>query len=677
MGSVALPKSSSAKTVLGIGPFLLFLAACAYGALETHMSTDTWIGLAAGRQILELGRVPTTDSFSFTFTGEPWFNQNWGTHLIQYWLYDRCGPNAVIYGTWALICGTYALVGLGAYFRSRTWIGAALAAAVVAIGCRDYMSPRPATTGFFCMAALWALLCALEGEGGRRRWWPIWLLLPTLLFWGCVHGSFTFGFGILGLFVLVWLLLRCIKPAWNELSGRQIAAIVGVVAAAMLLLVAFGPFGFSNFTHGEKVASSETFRGVSEWRPPLRFSSDQPQLPLFPPVWRYWLILGGSVLALVIAQVLGAIYAGRSPESPPHRVRLSLFDPIPLAIGLAMSLWARRFGPVFFIFAAPVVTVWIMRLTAGVTGPARQRLLTALCGLAIPAAGLVAWETASKAHEELVVRHAATPELNLLERVTYYQDTPQDAIDYLKNNQLTPKTFIEWTQAGPLMFYWPEAKVFMDGRAQQVYDEATYLAYTRIVYDRAPRDVTLDALNEAGKVAVVSPPPRVEAVLLRMGRAAPLNDDLERSPAWVVAYFSQKSILFIRRDSEAFRRMTERIAAGNEWRPDTGEAHFSRGKVLLAMQPPNLEGAIAAFQRSAAFGTRRAVLAVSSLRGLYLYLDRLDEARAYFTRLKADAPKLPDMTDADRQNLLFQIDEALKQVDQRVSTRPAASRPDP
>src|SRR5262245_59721408 len=189
MGSGAAPSLSPAARALLAGPVLLFLVACAYGMLETHMSTDTWIGLAAGRQILELGRVPTTDTFSFTFTGQPWYNQNWGTHAVQYWLYSRFGPDSVIYGSWALIFTTIGLVAFATFCRTPSVIAALLAAAVVALGCRDYVSPRPATTGFFCMAALWALLCALEGQGQRRRGWPIGLLLPLLLLWGCVHGS--------------------------------------------------------------------------------------------------------------------------------------------------------------------------------------------------------------------------------------------------------------------------------------------------------------------------------------------------------------------------------------------------------------------------------------------------------------------------------------------------------
>jgi hypothetical protein len=676
MGSVLQPISPPRAVALAAGPVLLALAAFAYGMLEVHMSTDTWIGLAAGRQILELGRVPTTDTFSFTFPGQPWYNQNWGTHAIQYWLYSRFGPNSVIFADWSLIFATYVLIALAAYGRTHTWIGALQAGAVAAWACRDYMSPRPATTGFFCMAALWALLCALEGQDERKRLWPIGVLLPLLLFWGCVHGSFTFGYGILGLYVVVWAAVQLFRPRWNAVDRRQILTLITVVAIALGLTIALGPFGLANFTHGEKVASSATFRGVSEWLSPLKVATPAVPLPQFPPVWRFWLILGVAILALVAAQILGAVLGTPGARRKAAPIRCSPIDPLPLLIGLAMTFWARRFAPIVYIFGAPVVLVWILRMTAGLSDRAKRYSVIALCALAWPATILVAWETTRNVYKDLIAPYADGSEMNLLERVTQFNQTPQDSIDYLKNNALTPNTFIEWTQAGPLMFHWPQAKVFMDGRAQQLYDETTYAAYTRIVDEQIPRDLAFEALNLAGEVATtVSPRPRVDVVLLRQGRAIPLTEALERSSQWVICFVSQKSILFVRRDSDTFRRIGELNATGREWRPETGELLFSRGKILLATQPPDDDGAIRAFQRSIELSSKTELIsmALSSISYLYTRSDRLGEARTYFTELKS---RSPGKSDADRQNLLFQLENLIKSIDQRLTTRPATSRPD-
>ena len=92
---------------LGLAAGLLALAAAMFGALEVHQSGDTWISLAAGRQIAELGHVPTTDSFSYTFDGQPWINQNWLSHAGYWWLYEHVAPSATVYVTKATEAGVF------------------------------------------------------------------------------------------------------------------------------------------------------------------------------------------------------------------------------------------------------------------------------------------------------------------------------------------------------------------------------------------------------------------------------------------------------------------------------------------------------------------------------------------------------------------------------------------
>ncbi len=83
----------------GVG--VLFVVACAFGVLEVHYSNDTWIALSAGRQILTEPQFPTKDTFSYTFYGQTWFNQNWLSHVYFWLLYDQLGPTAVF---WARCC---------------------------------------------------------------------------------------------------------------------------------------------------------------------------------------------------------------------------------------------------------------------------------------------------------------------------------------------------------------------------------------------------------------------------------------------------------------------------------------------------------------------------------------------------------------------------------------------
>ena len=97
------------------------VAGAAMGALGVHATTDIWIGLASGRYILEQGEVPTSDPFSYTFAGEPFFNQNWLSHVAFFWVYDRIAPAAVVLLTWLSNAAIYGLVLYAVRVRCRSW----------------------------------------------------------------------------------------------------------------------------------------------------------------------------------------------------------------------------------------------------------------------------------------------------------------------------------------------------------------------------------------------------------------------------------------------------------------------------------------------------------------------------------------------------------------------------
>jgi hypothetical protein len=62
--------------------------------------------IAQGRQIAQLGHVPSVDTLSFWRSApQPWNNYEWASDLLAFWLYAGFGPNALI----ALKCAALAL----------------------------------------------------------------------------------------------------------------------------------------------------------------------------------------------------------------------------------------------------------------------------------------------------------------------------------------------------------------------------------------------------------------------------------------------------------------------------------------------------------------------------------------------------------------------------------------
>ena len=764
-GSPAKRKLNRTAVLLCIGPVLLFLAATAFGVLEVHSSTDTWIGLAAGKQILTSDEFPTTDTFSYTFYGKPWYNQNWLTHLGQYWLYLR-SPNAVIYGTWALSASVFLFTLLAAYWRSKTWFGALIAAAVVGYGCRDFLSARPATTGFFCIAALWALICALEGQGDKRRWWPIVLLLPLLLIWGNAHGSFVFGYGVLGLYVGHWFVVRTIRlqhswaisflpvliliiiggiiyslapieppPNQNEITklgaytyytgklkllgaaffgylvywlcirgfkpklaikDRQVIVLGVVVMAGLMLTIALGPFGLKNFTHGQKIAGSSVFRQVSEWNPP--FAVDQingrrtfkPDFSnhSFPPMARFWWIFIDScgLLALGLCLLPFSLMNRRenSREKPPpnagkksrprqivdeppvaeSRLHITLFDLTVVIIGLCMTFWARRFAPIFYIFGMPIFLTWFVMLMRPMPDVIKRYGQISLAIVTAALALLLAKDTYDRAYDKLVKDFEQRPQFNLLERVTRYDASPHNAIMFLKNNQLNAKIVTEWTQAGPVMFHAPNAKVFMDGRAQQVYSEEHYQKYAHLlVSPDTPARIRMLILNEFDTNAIL---------LRRTTRAHKLWLTFTQSEDWIPVLTSFRDGLFLRRGSEPMNQLCELLRQGKEWRPNTPAAIVTRGFVWAAMEPPNPDKAIQCWQTGLNQDPFLGRLVFEPLTDTLLELGRVDEARQrirwYYETFNKPSQGVPDKT---RQDLLKILSECWSKIEAAPAVKPA------
>lgn len=575
--------------------------------LEVHSSTDTWIGLAAGRQIMEqtdwlnIHRTfPKQDTFSFTFYGTVWYNQNWLSHVYLWLLYDWFGPAAVILGTWALTLGTFLLVLFATRARCGAMTPAILAAAIVAFASRDWFSARPATMQFFLIAGLMLIFALLltsppqhaaapasapAAPGARARdrlvWMLIALLLPLFLIWGNAHGSFVFGYGLVGIFIACSAAARFLRPTGAPLSWMETTGLATAAGLAALLTILVGPYGLDNFLHPLKVAESEVFRRVSEWKPPFVKAT-------YPPVERFWIALAIAAAAPLVTLALRTF--GRStPQrttSAPAPVRYPLhalfFDLAAVGIGLYMALFARRFAPLFYILATPAITTWVLMLAARIAPNLRERARDAILTAAWPSAICIALITARLGHRELVVPFAGG-QYNLLERVTRFDAAARGALAFLQHNELPANVFCEWVQAGPVMFFVPTARVFMDGRAQQVYTERHYNLFGDLIgHDPREWQAAIMLLEQHG----------TNAVMLRRSRGAMrMWSTVERSPDWLLVCATLESGLFLRAGSVPMTHLIELERAGRAWWPADPECELARGIVCAAMDPPELDRA--------------------------------------------------------------------------------------
>lgn len=318
--------------MLVLGPIVLLLGGILMGITGLHSSTDNWIAIATGRYIVQNGHVPTTDPFSYTFQGKPFFNQNWLSHVIFYLLYDRVEPNAIVYFTWSMNLTIFALIAIAAWWRTGSWFAALFATGVIAACARHMYDTRPQSVGYVCFAILCLLLQYYSRPRARENLWAAGLLFPLLWFWGNAHGSFVLAYGLVIFFVGAWLLTQLLGKAGFGLlrvpvTFREAAAMTVATLAAFIITWATGPYGFLNFKHSFVVQESPIWKQVAEWNPPWVIANAGL------PVIGQWAAFGvaGAALALGLALELVA----SRPDV--RRGRWSQAAWLGIVVGLAMA----------------------------------------------------------------------------------------------------------------------------------------------------------------------------------------------------------------------------------------------------------------------------------------------------------------------------------------------------
>src|SRR6185312_3889746 len=141
---------------------------------------DYWWHLAAGRWMLDHGRIATVDPFSFTHGGQNWVAHEWLGELLLA-LGDRVGGYAFN------ILLTTAILGAGLFllWRAARLLGASRRTATVAVAtCVFYLAVevaiRPQVWAFALIMAIVHELVAHD-RGARRRLWHLPLLFVVLI----------------------------------------------------------------------------------------------------------------------------------------------------------------------------------------------------------------------------------------------------------------------------------------------------------------------------------------------------------------------------------------------------------------------------------------------------------------------------------------------------------------
>ena len=195
---------------------------------------DSFWHVTAGKLIVDTGRVPSTDPFSFTYGGQPWTPHEWLSEVVMYLLDTSVGVSGSLMA-FGLLVGAIPVihaVGLGRQGVRSAGIAVALAIGVVVMF--PYVTVRPQAISWLLMAALIWLLVWLRPD----RPWRMAMLPVLFAVWANLHGLYVVGFGFIGLYALFTVAGR------TPMAGRR-WWLVGACAAAGLasMLTPAGPEG--------------------------------------------------------------------------------------------------------------------------------------------------------------------------------------------------------------------------------------------------------------------------------------------------------------------------------------------------------------------------------------------------------------------------------------------------
>jgi len=217
---------------------------------------DSWWHIRVGLDMLATHTVPTVDSYSHTFTGQPWIAKEWLSQVLLALAYNGAGWNGVALVTAAAVSLTAFLLAWQLGETLKPSIAMALALGLTVL-CGGIFTARPHVLTLPIIVA-WTASLFRAAQAGRP---PDFKLLGLIWLWANLHASFTLGFVIAALAGLD-VLVR------SRLTQPRLLAQWCLFGALCLLVSLVNPYGIKAILATFTVAgANEAVPLIIEWRP--------------------------------------------------------------------------------------------------------------------------------------------------------------------------------------------------------------------------------------------------------------------------------------------------------------------------------------------------------------------------------------------------------------------------
>ena len=318
---------------------------------------DTYWQVRTGLWIMEHGEIPHVDPFSFTAGDRHWFPHEWLAETLMGLFYRLGGMRGVM----VLAATTTGLTAAILFHGFRRFVPGACAAILLSVALSNSMLSllaRPHLLAWPCLT-LW--VAGLVTARARREAPSFWLL-PAMVLWVNLHGSFILGLLLPGAFMIEALFDPGARPRQVFVSWS--AFMLASVFAAMV-----NPEGPGGLLFPFQLLGMSNLASIGEWRA-IDFSHAQPMELLvaaglvfgFSPGFAGKVRIPPMRLLMLMGLIHGALAHGRHGQLLGLIGTLILAEPIGAAIApVASARLPRWLAPACAILVAAALTVRVAR----------------------------------------------------------------------------------------------------------------------------------------------------------------------------------------------------------------------------------------------------------------------------------------------------------------------------
>ncbi|MCS6939390.1 MAG: hypothetical protein NZM94_08975 [Roseiflexus sp.] len=453
---------------------------------------DFWWHMATGRIILETGTIPQVDMFSYTRTGEPFFNQGWLAQLLMALLHQIGGlPLIIIVQALVLTLAYGLLLRLCILRTNRVRMCAAILLLATLPLSFDNWTVRPQTYVFPLFAGFLTVLTEYRFGTARRLW-----LLPLLMaLWVNMHGSFVLGFALISIMFAGEAIRRWRDQGTFTKAFDTSLLVWGAATAVATLLNPRGVEVLGYVTN--LLGSSQVTDLVTEWSPPTIRD-----------------INGAIFFLFVIVTALVLIYARSRPD---------LTDLLLLGAFLWLALGATR----NIVWLGFVATPLLATQAATLLPPPSPRRFQGVPAMNAALIGLLA--VLLLIGSPWIKPALLPPEVGAL----LAKGTPVEATRALQELPQRPQRLFHAMSYGSyLIWAAPDQKVFIDPRIE-LYP-----------YDQW-RDYIL--LGQGADVEVLLTKYAIDSMMLSVEEQKPLLEYVRARPdQWREVYANEETVVLVR-----------------------------------------------------------------------------------------------------------------------------------